>query len=110
MHLSPCVGRASWCSPTPENLQVTPADLTSDPQPGQAQKLQDSLWSHSVLVTLLWETSMSQACSRGSAISQQYFLEVFLLKRLSRAPVLKKEEKDPAWSMHGSQNPEVPGR
>lgn len=45
MHLTSCTVKASWCSATSDNLQVTPADLTSDPQPGQTHNLQDTVWA-----------------------------------------------------------------
>lgn len=98
--LTSCTGKASWCSPAPENLQARPADLASDPQPGQAQNLQDFLWATLCLSLCCGKCGCpkaSQACRRISAISLQYFpnswREVFIFKRFPHAPVLKKEEK-----------------
>lgn len=70
--LTSCTGKASWCSPTPENLRARSADLASDPQPGQPQNLQDFLWATLCLSLCCGKCGCpkaSQACRRISAIS-----------------------------------------
>lgn len=114
--LTSCTGKGSWCSPTPDNFQVTSAVTHSLARPRTSRTLCGPLCACHFAVGNVDAPQRQQRipglqqglCNLLTVFSQQ--LEAFLFKRLPHAPVLKKEEKDPAWSMHMSQNPEVPGR